>query len=168
MSQDYIITPHNSSANLAHQQRPPKHLRQHRSSDNKDSSTIDTSSTRTVTPTPASFLNSPFHQLFHDPAIYSIPHINSSSSAHAHYLVKIPTHLSTPHSDTLLTATPSSTSGFAKTLSAVYTAKCPTTLAPLPPICPMKCAALHNTTSVSPYHQSHPEAPQLRRSCCLQ
>src|SRR6266851_2540699 len=106
-------------------------------------------------PSPSAFLASLSGRSF--VTLPSIPHINSSSLGHARYLVKIPTFCSAPPSVTSLIPTETSTSTFAKIITAKLTDKCPmdhTT-------CPMKRTTRRVTRPASPRPPSHLPVPPL-------
>src|SRR5216683_1542915 len=95
-------------------------------------------------PSPSAFLTSLSGRSF--ATLPSIPHINPSSLGRTHYLVKIPTFCSPPHSVTSLIPTETSTHTFAKIITAKLTNKCPMDRT----TCPMKCTAHRSTCPASP------------------
>src|SRR6266851_7122962 len=93
-----------------------------------------------------------------------IPHINSLTLGCAHYRVKIPTFCSSPPSITSLTPTETSTSTFARILTAKLTDKCLTHHT----TCQMKRTTRHATRPASPHPQNLPPVQPLRKSRRLQ
>ncbi len=113
-------------------------------------------------PNPSTCRTSYSHHCFATPP--SIPQINSSTFAHAHYQVKIPMFYSALCSTTSLTSTEMSTRTFAEILAAQLTTKC-LTVHTTPP---MKRTTRRATCQASSRPPSLPTALPLRKSRHLQ